>query len=100
MSSSDPESLVLTLLGTGCPIVDPNRLGPSALVRAGDQNLLVDCGSGVTQRLVQAGCSGRDIDALLLAELAEAKPSQAAARVAKATGKDRKELYARAMELK
>jgi len=41
-----------------------------------------------------------DIDALLLAELAEAKPSQAAARVAKATGKDRKELYARAMELK
>lgn len=41
-----------------------------------------------------------DIDALLLAEMAEAKPSQAAARVAKATGKDRKELYARAMELK
>lgn len=41
-----------------------------------------------------------DIDALLLVEMAEAKPSQAAARVAKATGKDRKELYARAMELK
>ena len=69
MSSSDPESLVLTLLGTGCPIVDPNRLGPSALVRAGGQNLLVDCGSGVTQRLVQAGCPGRDIDALLLTHL-------------------------------
>lgn len=41
-----------------------------------------------------------DIDALLRAELALAKPSQAAGKVAKATGLDRKELYARAMELK
>ncbi|MCJ2177738.1 16S rRNA (cytidine(1402)-2'-O)-methyltransferase [Novosphingobium album (ex Hu et al. 2023)] len=41
-----------------------------------------------------------DVDALLLRELSEAKPSQAAAKVAKATGLDRKDLYARAMELK
>lgn len=41
-----------------------------------------------------------DIDALLLAELAQAKPSQAAAAVARATGQDRKALYARALELK
>lgn len=41
-----------------------------------------------------------DIDALLRAELAHAKPSQAAAAVAKATGHDRKALYARALELK
>jgi 16S rRNA (cytidine1402-2'-O)-methyltransferase len=41
-----------------------------------------------------------DVDALLQAELAQAKPSQAAAKVAKATGLDRKTLYARAMELK
>ncbi|KMS59444.1 16S rRNA methyltransferase [Novosphingobium barchaimii LL02] len=41
-----------------------------------------------------------DVDALLLAALAEAKASQAAAAVAKATGLDRKTLYARAMELK
>ncbi|WP_334183912.1 16S rRNA (cytidine(1402)-2'-O)-methyltransferase [Novosphingobium sp.] len=41
-----------------------------------------------------------DVDALLRAELALAKPSQAAASVAKATGLDRKTLYARAMELK
>lgn len=41
-----------------------------------------------------------DVDALLLAELAEAKASQAAAKVAKATGLDRKVLYARALELK
>ena len=41
-----------------------------------------------------------DVDALLLAELGEAKASQAAAKVAKATGLDRKVLYARALELK
>lgn len=41
-----------------------------------------------------------DVDALLLAALADAKASQAAAQVAKATGLDRKVLYARAMELK
>ena len=41
-----------------------------------------------------------DVDALLRAELATEKASQAAAKVAKATGLDRKMLYARAMELK
>lgn len=41
-----------------------------------------------------------DVDALLGAALATAKPSQAAGEVAKATGLDRRELYARAMELK
>lgn len=41
-----------------------------------------------------------DVDALLKVELETAKASQAAAKVAKATGLDRKVLYARAMELK
>ena len=41
-----------------------------------------------------------DVDALLREELSRAKPSQAAAAVAKSTGLDRKELYARAMALK
>jgi 16S rRNA (cytidine1402-2'-O)-methyltransferase len=41
-----------------------------------------------------------DSDALLLAELVSAKASQAAGRVAKLTGLDRKVLYARALELK
>ncbi len=41
-----------------------------------------------------------DGDALLRAELATQKPSQAAARVARITGLDRKALYARALELK
>ena len=41
-----------------------------------------------------------DVDAMLRAELAHAKASQAAAAVAKATGIDRKALYARALALK
>ena len=41
-----------------------------------------------------------DVDALLLAAMEHDKPSQAAAQVARATGLDRKALYARAMELK
>ena len=41
-----------------------------------------------------------DIDAMLRAELSTAKPSQAASKLAKLTGLDRKVLYARALELK
>jgi 16S rRNA (cytidine1402-2'-O)-methyltransferase len=41
-----------------------------------------------------------DVDALLRAALVTEKPSQAAGQVAKATGLERKALYARALELK
>ena len=41
-----------------------------------------------------------DADAMLLAAMADAKPSHAAGLVAKATGLDRRTLYARAMELR
>jgi 16S rRNA (cytidine1402-2'-O)-methyltransferase len=44
--------------------------------------------------------SASDADALLREALATEKPSQAAALVAKATGLDRKALYARALELR
>ena len=45
----------VTLLGTGSPIPDPNRAGPSTLVQAGPLNLLFDCGRGVLMRLAAAG---------------------------------------------
>ncbi|MBE9554183.1 MAG: MBL fold metallo-hydrolase [Proteobacteria bacterium] len=59
----------LTLLGTGCPAVHAERYGPAQIVRHGDTTVLVDCGSGVTQRMAQAGISGRDIDAVLLTHM-------------------------------
>lgn len=61
--------MLVTLLGTGCPQVHPERFGPASLVRAGGRQFLVDCGSGVTQRLVAAGTSGANLDAVLLTHL-------------------------------
>jgi ribonuclease Z len=59
----------ITLLGTGSPIIDPNRAGPSTLVAAGDQKFLVDCGRGVLMRAAGAGVGAADFSALLLTHL-------------------------------
>lgn len=59
----------VTLLGTGCPVVSSRRYGAGTLVECAGKCFLIDIGSGVTQRLVQAGCSGTRIDALLLTHL-------------------------------
>ncbi|MFC4255772.1 16S rRNA (cytidine(1402)-2'-O)-methyltransferase [Altererythrobacter xixiisoli] len=49
---------------------------------------------------VSGPIDSRDADALLIAALEHEKPSQAAGSVAKATGLDRRTLYARALELR
>ena len=59
----------ITLLGTGNPIPDPNRAGPSTLVRAGGQVFLVDCGRGVLQRAAAVGVGAAGLSALLLTHL-------------------------------
>ena len=59
----------VTLLGTGSPMIDPNRAGPSTLVRAGDQTFLVDCGRGVLMRAAAVGVGAANISALLLTHL-------------------------------
>jgi len=59
----------VTLLGTGCPAVSTCRYGAATLVQCGGKNLLIDVGSGVTQRLVGAGLTGADIDALLITHM-------------------------------
>ncbi|OMC40033.1 ribonuclease Z [Mycobacterium sp. GA-1841] len=59
----------VTLLGTGSPIPDPQRAGPSTLLRAGGQSFLVDCGRGVLQRLAAAGSGANGLSALLLTHL-------------------------------
>ena len=61
--------MLLTLLGTGCPKVDHKRFGPSNLVSTKKTNILIDCGSGVTQRLEEIKISTADIDALVLTHL-------------------------------
>jgi ribonuclease Z len=59
----------VTLLGTGSPIPDARRAGPSTLVRAGGQTFLIDCGRGVLQRLTAAGAAANGLSALLLTHL-------------------------------
>ena len=71
----------VTLLGTGSPMIDPNRAGPSTLVQTGGQErsdsgikpvgstFLVDCGRGVLMRLAAAGVQATDLTALLLTHL-------------------------------
>lgn len=59
----------VTLLGTGTPIPDLDRFGPSTLVQAGNQKMLFDAGRGATIRLRQIDSSGTllsNIDALFL----------------------------------
>jgi ribonuclease Z len=62
-------AMLVTLLGTGCPQVHPHRFGPASLVQLGEASFLVDCGSGVTQRMAAARVSGARLDALLLTHL-------------------------------
>ena len=59
----------LTLLGTGCPKVDYKRFGPANLISSKKTKILVDCGSGITQRLDQIKIPSSKIDALFLTHL-------------------------------
>jgi ribonuclease Z len=56
----------VTLLGTGTPIPVPRRFGPSTLIEAGDQIILIDAGRGATIRMFQLGVPIGSIGALLL----------------------------------
>ncbi len=59
----------VTLLGTGSPIPDPRRAGPSTLVQADGLTVLVDCGRAVTMRLAAAGVLPPMLSAVFLTHL-------------------------------
>ena len=56
-------------MGTGGPRPDPNRMGPSVLVRLDSGNLIVDAGRGVSIRLVQAGVKVTEFSDVFLTHL-------------------------------
>lgn len=58
--------LTMTFLGTGCPVPTPLRSGSALMASTEQARVLVDCGSGVATRLVEAGTRGADIDALII----------------------------------
>src|SRR3984893_1743167 len=58
----------VTLIGTGSPTPRPDRFGPSTLVEAGDQKLLIDAGRGAPVRLWQVKVPSGKIDVLFLTD--------------------------------
>ena len=59
----------VTLLGTGSPLPSATCAGPSTLVQAGGQNILVDAGRAVVMRLTGAMCPPPLVSAVLLTHL-------------------------------
>lgn len=59
----------LTLLGTGDPVPNPRRAGPSQVLQCDGILVLIDCGSGAVRRLVEAGYAPKDLDWVFLTHL-------------------------------
>jgi ribonuclease Z len=59
----------IVLTGTGSPLPDPNRAGPSTLVKVGDTHILVDAGRGVVMRLAGAGSLPAFLGAVFITHL-------------------------------
>ncbi len=59
----------VTLLGTGSPLVDPERGGPATLVRAGGATFLFDCGRAALMRAAAVGVAANQLTALVLTHL-------------------------------
>lgn len=57
------------ILGSGSPLPDPRRAGPSTLVRTGSGDLLFDCGRGVLMRAAAAGSAAGALRGLFLTHL-------------------------------
>jgi ribonuclease Z len=57
------------ILGSGSPMPDPNRAGPSTLIRTMAGDLLFDCGRGVLMRAAAAGSAAGAFKALFLTHL-------------------------------
>ena len=57
------------ILGSGVPFPDPQRAGPSTLVRTSAGDLLFDCGRAVLMRAAAVGASAAALRAVLLTHL-------------------------------
>ena len=55
VTSAFAQELKVTFLGTGAPRPSFERYGPSILVEAGDQRMLVDPSWGLRERIMQVG---------------------------------------------
>jgi len=65
----DASDLRVHLLGTGSPLPETFRFGPSTLIEAGGKKYLFDAGRGVIQRLYTLGIPFNEVDKLFLTHL-------------------------------
>ena len=54
LSSVDEKKTFVVMLGTGTPVPDRGRAGPSIAIVHGGKAIVFDAGSGVNQRLIEA----------------------------------------------
>lgn len=59
----------VVLTGTGSPLPDPNRAGPSTLIKVDSCHVLIDAGRGVVMRMAGAGSLPIFLHAVLLTHL-------------------------------
>jgi ribonuclease Z len=64
-----PQTVQVTLLGTGSPTLSVERMGPCTLIEAGSERLLFDAGRGCAIRLAQARVPWRDLTQVFLTHL-------------------------------
>jgi len=56
----------ITMLGTGTPVLDPQRKASAILLEIGDEKLLFDAGRGVTTQLAKIDLHPRQIDSIFI----------------------------------
>ncbi|MFQ5669364.1 MAG: MBL fold metallo-hydrolase [Acidobacteriota bacterium] len=56
----------LTVLGSGTAVPSRRRGAPGYLVKAGRQQLLIECGAGTLDRMMRFGMDPRDVDRIVL----------------------------------
>jgi ribonuclease BN (tRNA processing enzyme) len=68
MASDNPD-ITITILGSGTCVPSLRRSSCSVLMATGGRQLLFDCGAGTMHRLLQAGTTIFDLDAVLFSHL-------------------------------
>lgn len=68
-AQAPPQTVHVTLLGTGSPTLSAERMGPCTLIEAGSVRLLFDAGRGCAIRLAQARVPWRDLTEVFLTHL-------------------------------
>lgn len=61
-----PDSLIVGLCGAGSPLADPLRTGPCTFVKAGDQLIVIDAGSGASRTMNFMRANPAQLSAVLL----------------------------------